>query len=220
MGKYTLYLKESPLGLKYLGFTIKDPYTYKGSGYKWVEHLKKYGYTSKDLLTTILFSSDSFEELKEKAAYYSKYYNIVNSIRFANQVVENCGAPIGYKHTEENKKLFSAQRKGRTTWNKGIPHTLETKEKMRNSNLGRIYTKERNLKISKALKGVMPSEQCRKAAIKSCSKAILECNDLGEVINEWPSVSAIALHLGVDRSTIRNICKGTSKITQYNLKYK
>lgn len=41
----TLYLKESPLGLKYLGITSrKNPYTYKGSGSYWKKQNKLNNY--------------------------------------------------------------------------------------------------------------------------------------------------------------------------------
>ena len=40
-----LYIKESPLGLKYLGKTEKDPFKYIGSGLYWKKHLKKHKFT-------------------------------------------------------------------------------------------------------------------------------------------------------------------------------
>ena len=36
----------------------------------------------------------------------------------------------GFKHTEDAKKKMSKSHKGKTTWNKGIPMKLESKEKM------------------------------------------------------------------------------------------
>jgi hypothetical protein len=39
---------------------------------------------------------------------------------------KNTGRRKGSTHTEETKKLFSIQRKGRTPWNKGKPHTITT----------------------------------------------------------------------------------------------
>lgn len=39
-----LYLKtHNTTGLKYLGKTVKDPSTYKGSGLHWTRHLAKHG---------------------------------------------------------------------------------------------------------------------------------------------------------------------------------
>ena len=35
----------------------------------------------------------------------------------------------GFKHTEDAKKKMSKSHKGKTTWNKGIPMKLESKEK-------------------------------------------------------------------------------------------
>ena len=72
----TLYLKESPLGLKYLGITSrKNPYTYKGSGSYWKKHLKCHSFSSNDLKTTILYQTYCKEELKQKGLYYSKLFD-------------------------------------------------------------------------------------------------------------------------------------------------
>lgn len=62
-----LYLKESPLGLKYLGKTEKNPFKYNGSGLYWKSHLKKYNIKSKDIKTTILFETDDVKlKISEK----------------------------------------------------------------------------------------------------------------------------------------------------------
>lgn len=78
-----LYLKtHSVTGLKYLGKTTsKDPYTYRGSGKYWKEHIKKHGY---DVKTQILLSTESEEELKETGLFFSRLWNIVESGEWAN----------------------------------------------------------------------------------------------------------------------------------------
>ena len=48
-----LYIKTHKItGLKYFGKTTRtDPYTYKGSGVRWMNHIRKHGY---DISTEIL----------------------------------------------------------------------------------------------------------------------------------------------------------------------
>lgn len=73
-------------GLKYLGQTRQDPYTYRGSGIRWVNHIKKHG---NDVSTEILKICSSYDEAKEFGKYYSKKLNIVESLEFANLVPES-----------------------------------------------------------------------------------------------------------------------------------
>lgn len=48
----SLYVKtHNKTGLKYLGYTKRDPFKYKGSGYCWVPHIRKHG---NDVSTEIL----------------------------------------------------------------------------------------------------------------------------------------------------------------------
>jgi hypothetical protein len=104
----TLYLKESPLGLKYLGITSKkNPYKYKGSGSYWKKHLKSHNFSNSDVKTIILYQTYSKEELKKMGLHYSKIYDIVNSKEFANLCYESgeCST-LGYVPTEETKNKY------------------------------------------------------------------------------------------------------------------
>jgi hypothetical protein len=104
----TLYLKESPLGLRYLGITSrKNPYKYKGSGVYWKKHLTHHNFSYIDIKTIILYQTYSKEKLKEKGLFYSKLYNIVESKKFANLCYESgeCST-LGYIPTEETKSKY------------------------------------------------------------------------------------------------------------------
>lgn len=82
----SIYIKEhNSTGLKYLGYTTKDPHTYVGSGLYWSKHLLKHG---NDVTTKVLFESNNKSEIKEKGLYYSNLYDVVNSNEFANLVEE------------------------------------------------------------------------------------------------------------------------------------
>ena len=87
--KQSLYLKTHNLtGKKYLGQTVRDPFTYKGSGTLWRRHLEIYG---NDVTTEVLFESDNKKEFTSVAIDYSKKLNVVTSKKFLNLIDENGG---------------------------------------------------------------------------------------------------------------------------------
>lgn len=59
----------------------------------------------------------------------------------------------GKHHTEASKQLMSQHKKGQIPWNKGIPHSEETKKKISEINKGRKLTQAQRQKISLATKG-------------------------------------------------------------------
>lgn len=142
----TIYVKESPLGLKYLGQTVKDPYKYKGSGVYWKKHIKKHKVEEK-IITTILFQSFDREEIKQKANYYSQFYNIVKDKNWANLIPETGENKRVDTHPNEETRL----KIGRSS--KGRIVTKETRDKISKSSKGKIMSKESKDKISKSNKG-------------------------------------------------------------------
>lgn len=85
--KIILYLKtHNKTGLKYLGKTTQDPFTYLGSGKRWQNHLKKHG---NDITTKILLETDDPVEISKWGTYYSNLWNIVKSKDFANLKLES-----------------------------------------------------------------------------------------------------------------------------------
>ena len=138
-----LYVKTSPLGLKYLGKTIKDPIKYRGSGLVWLNHIKKHKIRTKDIITEILFISDNNEDIKEKGIYYSELFNVVVSKEWANLKVENGDGGWSGWHNEDTRRKMSEARKGKiiseeikkhmSDGQKGKKHSEETKKKMSES---------------------------------------------------------------------------------------
>ena len=116
-----LYLKtHNKTGLKYIGKTIRNPKTYKGSGKYWVRHLKKHG---NDVTTEILKECITKEELKQWGLYYSKLWNIIENPNFANLKFEE-GDGGDTSKTENYKEWInsgkaSSSNKGRKHWNNG-----------------------------------------------------------------------------------------------------
>jgi len=116
-----LYLKtHKKTGLKYLGKTINDPYSYSGSGTDWIPHLKEHG---DDVDTVVLFQTEDKAEFKKVAKRYSKELNIVESEEFANRMPEQ---GQGGMNDTSWKKGHTSWCKGKKlnydVWNKGKPH--------------------------------------------------------------------------------------------------
>ena len=95
-----LYIKtHRKTGLKYLGKTNQDPYTYKGSGKRWSAHIEKHG---NDVDTEILKECKDNEEVRTWGLYYSNLWKVVDSPEWANLKPEaGDGGP--FSHTEEAK---------------------------------------------------------------------------------------------------------------------
>lgn len=82
-----LYVKTHNItGLKYFGKTVrKDPFSYYGSGTRWIYHLKKHGY---DISTEIIGLFSNEEECRQVALDFSVNNNIVKSNKWANLKME------------------------------------------------------------------------------------------------------------------------------------
>lgn len=230
--KLYLYVKESPLGLKYLGITNKDPYSYKGSGKYWRRHLKAHDIKIKDIKTTILLETFDKEELKEKSLYYSNLWNIVESDEWANLMPESGYGTFGRKFSEETKanmnkdklgkKLTEEHRKKLSDSGKGKSKSEEFRKSRtgdKNPFYGKTHSKEVLDKIIKANLGKkIPLEQTLKS-IKGRSKPVIQLDLDGNFIREWESSKQIEKELGFNSSTITGCCKGRYK-KSYKFKWK
>jgi hypothetical protein len=102
-----LYLKTHQItGLKYLGKTENDPYSYKGSGVYWKNHIKKHG---NNVTTEVIYNTTDKKEFERVALEYSRKLNIVESTEFANLIEESGQGGIT---TNQFKR-------GNIPWNKG-----------------------------------------------------------------------------------------------------
>lgn len=183
MSTIYLYVKQHKItGLKYFGMTRKkDPFSYKGSGKRWVKHLKKHGAS---YYTLSVWGFDSLYLCSEFAMQFSNTNNIVESKDWANLIPENCirGGVPGTKHTNETKRKISENHKdvsGRNNPNygkspslevrlkqsarrTGTKATYETKQKMSRSRQNRTITHETGMKISASLKNKPKSDEHKK----------------------------------------------------------
>ena len=142
--KIYLYVKTSPLGLKYLGKTIKDPFKYRGSGLVWLNHIKKHKVLAKDIITEILFISNNNDEIKEKGLFYSELFNIVESKEWANLKPETGEGGSG-KHNDITRKKISDAHKGKVV-------SDEVKKRMSLGQIGKKISEESKKKMSDSKK--------------------------------------------------------------------
>lgn len=111
-----LYIKtHNVTGLKYLGKTTQDPYKYKGSGKRWLNHIKKHG---NNVTTEIVGQFDTIEELRSISISLSEKYNIVHSNEWANLRPEsgdggNTSQYIDYSQLNRGKGQTYEQRYGK-----------------------------------------------------------------------------------------------------------
>jgi len=150
-----LYIKQHNItGLKYFGKTIsKDPYSYKGSGNRWINHLKLHG---DDISTLWCELFTDVDILVEFATRFSIENKIVESDRWANLIDEN-GLDGGGSPSIETRKKIGTANKGRT-----LPARTGTHKATRLKNLtGSCISEETRIKMSIAQKGRYVSDKTK-----------------------------------------------------------
>jgi hypothetical protein len=147
---YLYHKRHNKTGLNYFGKTTRDPYKYVGSGVYWKRHLEKHG---KEIETVQVWAFENLQECKYFAVDFSIKNNIVESKDWANFVIENGvdGQSPGFMNSKlsEYNKLNPRTPPSR----KGIKDSETTKEKKRQSHLGKKYgpmSEETKQKISKS----------------------------------------------------------------------
>jgi len=111
---YYLYLKtHNKTGLRYLGQTVRNPITYKGSGIGWSEQLTLFG---KSIRTEILISTEDKQVLEYWSRFYSKIWNVVdaqddfgNKI-YANRIPETGASGGGHNAGKNNIDIYGQER--------------------------------------------------------------------------------------------------------------
>lgn len=204
MSKFYLYIKTSPLGLKYLGYTANNPYSYLGSGKRWRSHINKHNFTEKDIHTEIVFETTDKKELTKMGIYYSDLYDVVKSDNWANLKKEE-GDGGAYFPTEEQRKKLSTIRKGNhnffggkevfIVWLKGKKMTPEWCKKMgewiKKSRQTKFECKYCHIKVDASNLSKSHNERCKSnpnyintdKACKYCGKT-MDAANLGRYHNE------------------------------------
>ena len=195
-----LYVKTHTIsGLKYLGITQQsDPHKYRGSGKRWLNHLRKHGVT---YTTEILKECEHPAMLQFWAQHYSDLWNVEKNEEWANlmpetginqpptirtpeSILKQVATMTGKKHSEETKAKMSNSMKGKNTnpkpWvrerQKGVPLSNEVKTKISKASKGRpgvAHSEETKKKISEIKKGTIHSEES-KAKMSASGKGKLK----------------------------------------------
>ncbi len=184
-----LYVKQSPLGLLYLGKTEQNPYNYKGSGKIWKRHLKKHNISTKEINTFILHITECKEDLKNMGEYYSKILNVVGSAGWANMKSEIGDGGTSKGHLKGIKKpQHSEKMKGKSNPRYNKKASQETREKIRAAHKGK-----------------------RRGEDSFMAKKVDQYDKNGNFLKKWGSIIDIERELGVAHQHISKVCKGERK---------
>ena len=105
-----LYIKQHNItGLKYFGKTVRNPYTYSGSGLRWNNHLKEHG---NNISTVWCKLYTDIYDLVHEAKKFSSENNIVKSKLWANSKPEN-GLDGGGSPSMETRQKMREKAAGR-----------------------------------------------------------------------------------------------------------
>lgn len=239
-------------GKVYIGRThkeLKERAGYMGNKYKGCSHfwnaIQKYGWDNFE--PTILEEGLSAEEASYRELHWIKEYNSTNKNKGYNIRDKICSDfsessckrskdyvnPMrGKKHSEEAKRKMSehgkGRCKGRVPWNKGIPMDDETKEKLRQLNVGeknpfygRKHSKESIEKMSESHKNMSEetkgkireskknlSKESRYRLSEGVTKHRVLCMETQVV---YRNSKEAFLNTGVHKDSIGNCCRGTQK---------
>lgn len=202
--KIYLYVKtHNVTGLKYLGKTIKNPETYKGSGKRWLNHIKKHGY---NVTTEILLITESAKEIKDTGIFFSRLWNIVESKEWAN-LMEETGT--GGRISDHSINKMSERKKGKT--------------------YEELYGEQKAKILKEKLKNRVVSDETRRKQSDAHSKTIGETHsrfDNYYYITPWGTFASITIAAKmipcdgpVNEEAIRNWCviKNNSKLTRHTI---
>ena len=176
--KFTIYLKETPLGLKYLGKTQQNPFNYDSSGIYWKRHLKKHNFKKSDIKTTILYETTNQDDLKKMGLHYSNLFNVINNHEYANLInEEGQGGRTLYNENHPSKKFSENLKK----------YWTEEKRKMQSEKmLSDNPSKKDNVKekLSNIKKGTKFTDEQNKKKGKSGDLNVSKRNDVREKISK------------------------------------
>jgi hypothetical protein len=181
-----IYVKQSHLGLLYLGKTEQDPFKYKGSGKEWKKHLIENNISADQIRTYILHKTECKQDLEHICRIYSDLFNVAKSKEWANMKKEIGDGGTDKGHLKGIKKPeFSIRMSGAGNPRYNKPITKETIEKMRLAQKGK--------------------------RLGSFSQSAVKVNQYtldGQFIKTWNSIIDVERTLGVIHQHISKVCKG------------
>ena len=213
--RYTVYMHIFPNGKRYVGITGQRPkarWRVNGNGYKpqplVYRAIQKYGWKNIEhvIIAENLLVSDASEMEKSIIAQYKT----TNPVFGYNQSTGGENSPIGVKRSEETIKKLSDSHKGKVS-RKGFHLSESQKEHLRQLNLGKHLSLETKQKISRANRGVKPTQYAIEMAKKACNKPVV-CLETGI---EYPSSMIAAEETGEHHNTITRHCRKEVQVPRW-----
>jgi len=142
MALYLYQKTHNETGLKYLGYTSKDPFKYVGSGKYWIRHFKMHG---KDISTVVLKECNEMAEIRKWGEYYSDLWNIIESNEWANLKPESGdggNTRKGHKLSKEHRRKIGLGGKGKIMSEEAKKKISESKRGRKNPRYGATTTSD------------------------------------------------------------------------------
>ena len=117
--------------------------------------MRKYGYENFCIIPVVKCSSE--EEMNSRENTCIRLYSSMSPNGYN---VKTGG--VHSKYSEESRRKMSEAKKGKPSWNKGIPHTEEHKKNWKESRKGYKATEETKRKQSEAMKGFRHTEETKR----------------------------------------------------------
>lgn len=178
---YVLVRKSIPHEIRYVGMSKYDDISKRMSMHRYrLESgntlplycwMRKY----KDIIPIVVESHIDREqavslEIETISTLREGGYDLLNLTRGGDGIIDMSEESLeklrqsstGRKHSEETKRKMSKAKKGKPSWNKGVPMSEESKRRLSESKKGRKLTEEHKEKISKAGVGRTHSEESRR----------------------------------------------------------
>lgn len=203
MKKYLVYRHITPDGKSYVGCTSKSLEERWGLGYKHCVRFKaaveQFGWEGMqhEILADDLDETEAYRTEREMIAKY-----------------QSDNPQFGYNISKGGKSTFE-----------GLKHSEESRNKIRESNIGKVFSEEHRKNLSYALKGLMvgaknPMYGKRKSnstiqkqyqAHRHEMKPIVQKDLNGNVLNVFFSFHEAMRRTGVNRSCIKKCAEGQQK---------
>lgn len=213
---YVVYKHTNPHdGKVYIGITGQKPSRrwLNGQGYignrYFYRAIQKYGW--ENFLHEILYSGLSFDEANRIERALIAEYDSTNPKKGYN--IDLGGNGPGKMSKETLKKLSKAH-KGQKAWNKGRPHSEETRQRIRAALTGGHHSKETCEKMSVSRMGEGNSffgkhhsaESIKKNSMNQPTREMVMCVETGII---YDSMAEASRQTGIRQGNISLVCSGS-----------